>query len=163
MLIERGGRTAGRLAFAPVGKTAVAAGGAVYREGADYVIEGREIVAVSDRMPGLKAEWLRGENIPREITRYQGMYGLGTHLFAEGSFLMERQILVSYAYEPRDWAFSFEKYPAALLPRFKKMLANKKSPRVLLYGDSISGSLFESILRHTSLFAALVRALHAGA
>lgn len=138
ILVERCGRAAGKLMFVPKGPVRVTAGGKLFREVLDYKVYGNEIIALSDKLPRIMAEWLSGENLPKEIEKYQGMYGLGKHLFAESSFFMARQISVDYSYNADEWKFNFARFPENILPRFKKLLLKKAAIKIILYGDSIS-------------------------
>lgn len=66
-----------------------------------------------------------------------GRSRFGNALFCVSAFLYEKQIAVTYEYEPYSWNGPVTEYQGDLLPNTLNKLKNKEELRLFYYGDSI--------------------------
>lgn len=146
LLISKGDEAAeGELLFAPdkiesvVSYDPYASKTVVYVEGEDYVVEGKKIKAISEKMPFMTEDRLSGRD---KMSGFD--YSLipstdkGLYLpFTESTGFIERQIFVTYTHTEK-WDKETPAYVGEKLPNFQKKTANKEKINLFVYGDSIS-------------------------
>lgn len=125
----------GSLAFKPlkIEKVTDYTGSKVYREGKDYVLDGRKIIFKQD---GCVPQIAFSQLVGKDIGAFPASDKVNKIYCAEGSFLQEHQAAVTYTFEKSDFPLEIgvsEKLSAAL-----SKLKSAEKFRILFYGDSIT-------------------------
>ena len=147
MLKEGEGAAEGKLAFVPKKVLSVRNYSltVTYRENVDYIVESDGTIRLTENS---ECPWLYKENLTY-ATRPQGVEGLYEFpsassaipnlMYTETSFLVEKQLCVTYEYDKED--FSREAVSSAdadKLPRLRAALQEGETLRMAVLGDSIS-------------------------
>ena len=139
-MIRENGVLRGRLLFKPKGKAEVWDSGLrmKFTEGADFRIEGKTIIGTEgSRLPFFEKEWLSGKNLPESIRDHGKQFHIENCMYSDSPFIVEHQIVVSYAFDKTDCPDLSTDYTGKL-PLCKHKLKKGEPLRVMLYGDSIS-------------------------
>ncbi len=122
----------------------------IYEEGVDWVLEGQEIILTpNSNIFCFQEEELTFEyELPGQcFKRLDGKY----ELFSEEHFFHDRQISVTY--RKKAGHLDIQPEPCKCkLPRTIKKLENRKTTKILLYGDSISAGSNSSAFTGVSPF-----------
>ena len=135
LMLEKEGSACGNLAFEPLKINSVTdyTGKRVYKEGKDYIAEGRKIKLVNTELPRCKFSELVG----KDIGFFPASDKINKVYCAEGPFLQDRQICVDYEFDLSKCSFKSEKDGLALKNSIDK-LEGKNNFNLLFYGDSIT-------------------------
>ena len=139
----------GNLAFEPKGELHITSPmmDKVYEEGVDFTVSGRTItVTENTSMPWLEEKVLYGIDMPegkglstQPASEAGKEKGYDNVLYTEGTFLIDNQVLVSYAYDQAEFDQSvIPAYQGDVLTNTVQKLQNGEKLTVIAYGDSIS-------------------------
>lgn len=139
VFVKRSGVVSARLAFdCPRGLRITDRKGSVLSECIDFKTEGREIIALNDKIEYFEEEWLKNKNVPKSIENENELYKISGALLLSPQYLRQKQYLVSYYHKTTDFPNIFS--DRINLPRSYEKLLNDKKLKIALMGDSISNA-----------------------
>ncbi len=147
MLQGNDGKITGKLAFKPLEVLRVCnySSDIIYKENEDYTIDDNGVITLTEDST---CPFLKAENLIYN-TRPQGVSGLNEFpsstaakpniMYTETAYIVQKQICVTYRYDTADVPNGvFEKANENKLPALRQSLAEKKTIRLAVLGDSIS-------------------------
>ena len=112
--------------------------GRIFEKDKDYMQRGNQVIAINKDIPYLKAEWLRNENVPRELPNENETYNIEGCLLIDPLYLKNMQIFADYS---TDKKCDLEVVSNDIrLPETKRLLNEEKKLKIALFGDSISNA-----------------------
>lgn len=136
LMLSRDGKPAeATLLFKPKRILAVTNSGlnVAYKEGVDWEFKNGKLRL----LPGTKAVFMTDKEIYPESSKFKKIDG-GFVLHNEGVFFHEHQLAITYTHKKKAWKGPLPLYQGTVLPLTLDKLQNKKSLKLLLFGDSIS-------------------------
>lgn len=140
MLVEKDGVISGNLRYKPKGKVRISNSFLTeeFKEGEDYICEGRRVVCLNRRMPYEREEILYGKNLPDEIRDDPKKFNIVNCLYSDSPYIISHQVVADYSFDRAEFDLSFTDKAREYLPRTLQKLERGEKLRILLYGDSIS-------------------------
>lgn len=136
LMLSRDGKPAeATLLFKPKRILAVTNSGlnVEYKEGVDWEFKNGKL----SLLPGTKAVFMTDKEIYPETSKFKKKDG-GFVLHNEGVFFHEHQLAITYTHKKKAWKGPLPLYQGTVLPLTLDKLQNKKTLKLLLFGDSIS-------------------------
>lgn len=113
-----------------------------YREGTDWELtEAGELRLLNTDIPYFTQEDLAGKGIKTwqeapEGFDESGRARFGNAVYAVNEFIYEKQLCLTYTFQPGAWQGTVSQYAGDILPKTIQMLKEKKELRLVFFGDS---------------------------
>lgn len=112
--------------------------GRTFEKDKDYLQRGNKVIVISEDVPYLKAEWLKNENVPRELPNENEMYHIEGCLLIDPRYLRDMQLFADYSTDKKcDLKIVSD---VINLSQTERLLKEEKKIKIALFGDSISNA-----------------------
>lgn len=112
--------------------------GKAFEKNKDYIQKGNKVIAVSGDIPYFKFEWLKNENVPKNIPNENETYNIRGCLLISPQYLREMQVLANYTKTGGGGLQILS--DVICLPQTERLLKKDKKLKIALFGDSISNA-----------------------
>ncbi len=112
--------------------------GKEFEENKDYIQKGNKVIALSGEISYFKSEWLKNDNVPKNIPNENETYNIEGCLLLSPQYLREMQVLANYT---KNGGGCLQVLSEVIrLPQTERLLREHKKLKIALFGDSISNA-----------------------